>query len=209
MSLATKEPTQRGVFLVSGGIDSAYLLTLGRAYGWEMLALHVSYGQRPAKVEARAAERIADHFGVELRHASFRLGIETPLLGATPPPVRTLEEVRQQERSEFYVPGRNAILLSLAASLAESRSMPHVFFGATAEDTAFPDCQPQFFETLANALPISVRAPLWGMDKASIIRSGTLLGCPFHLTSSCYYGTNCGRCPACLIRAEAFEIAAS
>jgi len=56
-----------------------------------------------------------------------------------------------------------------------------------------------------------VHAPLLMLTKAEIIRWGTELGVPYHLTVSCYQATEaglaCGRCDSCRLRREGFAAA--
>ncbi|HZN02134.1 MAG TPA: 7-cyano-7-deazaguanine synthase, partial [Candidatus Polarisedimenticolia bacterium] len=44
------------------------------------------------------------------------------------------------------------------------------------------------------------------LSKADIVREGTRAGAPFHLTWSCYTGTDvaCGRCESCRLRLKGF-----
>ena len=55
---------------------------------------------------------------------------------------------------------------------------------------------------------LKVHAPLLSLTKAEIIRWGTELGVPYHLTVSCYQaseaGLACGRCDSCRLRREGF-----
>ena len=56
---------------------------------------------------------------------------------------------------------------------------------------------------------IRIHAPLVSMTKAEIVRRGAGLGVDYSLTFSCYdpdaSGRPCGRCDACLLRAEGFR----
>ena len=55
--------------------------------------------------------------------------------------------------------------------------------------------------------PIRVEAPILRMTKAEIVRLGTELKAPLHLTWSCYKGGEkaCGRCDSCLLRLKGFR----
>src|SRR5215468_8379692 len=65
---------KRAVVLLSGGLDSATVLAMARADGFECYALSFRYGQRHA-VELAAAERVAKALGaVEHRVAAVDLG---------------------------------------------------------------------------------------------------------------------------------------
>ena len=54
---------------------------------------------------------------------------------------------------------------------------------------------------------VAIVAPLLRLSKAGIVRLGTRLGVPYHLTQSCYdpvRGRACGRCDACQLRRKGF-----
>ena len=54
----------RAIVLLSGGLDSATVLAIARAGGWQCRALAVDYGQRH-RVELEAAGRVAQALGAE------------------------------------------------------------------------------------------------------------------------------------------------
>ncbi|MCI0589203.1 MAG: 7-cyano-7-deazaguanine synthase QueC [Planctomycetes bacterium] len=216
-------PPPSAVVLLSGGIDSATAAAIARAEGRALLALTLRYGQRHA-VEVEAARAIArslrvlEHLVLDLRLDGF--GGSALTGGSSVPKDRPLDEIGRGI-PPTYVPARNAIFLSLAAALAESRGAGEIFFGANVLDwSGYPDCRPEFLEAMERALslgtragmegsPIRLRAPLLRMTKAEIVRKGTALGLDYALTHSCYdpgtSGAACGGCDACLLRRKGFE----
>jgi len=93
-----------------------------------------------------------------------------------------------------------------------------IYFGAHSEDAqnwAYPDCTPEFIGAMANAIyigtyhAIRLHAPLQWLNKAEIVKLGYELNVRFEDTWSCYKGESyqCGKCPTCLSRIEAFKIA--
>ena len=122
-----------------------------------------------------------------------------------------------------YVPARNTIFLAHALGMAEALGATDLALGVNAVDySGYPDCRPAFidaFEALANLATkvgvesgaFKVHAPLLMLTKAEIIRWGTDLGVPYHLTVSCYQATEaglaCGRCDSCRLRREGFAAA--
>jgi 7-cyano-7-deazaguanine synthase len=212
---------EKAIVLVSGGLDSATVLAMARAEGWQCHALSVDYGQRH-RAELDAAAIVARTLGAaEHRLVRVDLGvfggsaltdnaIAVPTSPSTGIPVT-------------YVPARNTILLSLALAHAEVVGADAIYTGANAVDySGYPDCRPEYlaaFEAMANLAtkraiegsPIAIRAPIVRMGKAEIVRRGLALGVDFSLTVSCYgadgEGRACGKCDACRIRREGFAAA--
>ena len=211
----------RAVVLLSGGLDSATCLALGRTRGFECYALSVHYGQRhSAELQAAArvavALKVAEHRVMRVDLAGIGgsaltdLGIDVPLAPTAGIPIT-------------YVPARNTIMLSLALAWAEVLGSRDIFVGVNAVDySGYPDCRPEYirsFEAMARLATkagvegrgMTIHAPLIQMSKAEIISTGTQLGVDFAMTVSCYnsddQGHACGRCESCRIRSEGFSSA--
>jgi 7-cyano-7-deazaguanine synthase len=99
-----------------------------------------------------------------------------------------------------------------------AKDLTGVYFGAHSEDAAnwaYPDCTPEFIGAMANAIyigsymTIRLYTPIQWLTKKEIVLLGTKLGVPFENTWSCYKGEDlqCGTCPTCQSRREAFELA--
>ncbi|WP_336345239.1 7-cyano-7-deazaguanine synthase QueC [Halalkalicoccus ordinarius] len=209
------------VVLLSGGMDSATAAYEARNEGYEISALHTSYGQRTEGKEYDCAYRIAE----ELDASDF-LHIETDHLSAIGGSSLTDESMAVGDASDddeipdTYVPFRNANLLSMAVSYAEARGAEAVFIGAHSEDFAgYPDCRPAFFEAFQGVVDtgtkpgtaISIEAPYVERSKTEIAERGLDLGVPYEHTWSCYRAEEpaCGTCDSCSYRREAFERAGS
>lgn len=211
----------RAVVLLSGGLDSTVTAAVAKADGHELYALTIDYGQRHA-IEVEQARRVAAAMGIA-RHVVLSLDLRalggSALTGAIDVPKDRSEQERGSGVPITYVPGRNLIFLSLAAAQAEVVGAPLIYFGANVLDySGYPDCRPEFIEAFETAVnkgtkagvegkKLRVRAPLLMMSKADIIRKGTELRAPLHLTHSCYDPVGvraCGRCDSCQIRREGF-----
>jgi 7-cyano-7-deazaguanine synthase len=90
-----------------------------------------------------------------------------------------------------------------------------VYIGAVAEDSSgYPDCRPEYYRVFqelvrAGTRPetnIEIITPVIHMKKNEIVRRGSALGAPLHLTWSCYQFEDaaCGACDSCLLRLRAF-----
>lgn len=206
------------VVLLSGGLDSCVTAALA-AEDHYLALLHLRYGQRTEARERRAFEAIADHYGVP---AARRLVVDTGFLAAiggsalTDPaiPVPTADP-NASTVPVTYVPFRNAHLLSLGVSWAETLGADAVYIGVVQEDSSgYPDCTEAFCRAFGEAARtgtkdgrIRVETPIIHRDKAEIVTIGTSVGAPLHLTWSCYANETeaCGICDSCALRLRAFE----
>jgi 7-cyano-7-deazaguanine synthase len=209
---------EKAIVLLSGGLDSATTLYYAKEKGYACHCLIFDYGQRHDK-EIRLAQSLAKKNHCPHQTVKFRL----PWKGsALVDKTISLPENRVNIPDEIpvtYVPGRNIIFLSFAASFAESIGAETIFIGANFVDySGYPDCRPEFYRAYNQAIltglkagvegkKIQVKTPLIKMSKADIIRLGTRLNVPYHLTWSCYKGGKnpCGKCDSCLLRAKGFE----
>lgn len=215
--------TCKAVVLLSGGMDSCVTAAIARErHGAERLALvHASYGQRTEQRERRAFDDIADFYGVgerlvaRLDHLK-QIGGSALTDSRIAVPEHSLGESASGSLIPVtYVPFRNAHLLSVAVSWAEAIGAQAVYIGAVAEDgSGYPDCRPEYYRVFqelvrAGTRPkahIEVVTPVINMKKNQIVRRGSELGAPLHLTWSCYQFEDaaCGACDSCLLRLHAF-----
>ena len=214
----------KAVVLLSGGLDSATVLAIAKAEGYDVYALSFAYGQRHAW-ELECARAVASSMGAkEHRTATIDLrafGGSALTAEIAVPKGRTPEEM-SGEIPITYVPARNTIFLSFALAWAEVLGSSDIFIGVNALDySGYPDCRPEFiaaFERLANLATragvegrqrLKIHTPLISLTKAEIIRKGLELGVDYSLTSSCYdpspSGAPCGRCDSCVLRQKGFR----
>jgi 7-cyano-7-deazaguanine synthase len=208
------------IVLLSGGLDSATCLAIGRADGFNPLySMAFDYGQRHRHELAAAAKLAADANVRE--HRVIRIDLRQ--FGGS---ALTSDAAVPKDRDESqmsagvpitYVPARNTIFLAYALAWAEVLGAPDVFIGVNAIDySGYPDCRPEFVEAFERAGNLGtkfagrfrVHTPLIRLTKAQIIRRGTELGVDYGLTHSCYdpdeTGAACGHCDSCLLRKRGF-----
>ena len=213
--------SKRAIVLLSGGLDSATVLAMAGARGFDCYALSVHYGQRHS-AELDAARRIAATLSAREHRV---MGVDLAGIGgsALTDAGVAIPEAPTAGIPVTYVPARNTLLLALALGWAEVVGAADIFVGVNAIDySGYPDCRPQFiqeFERLARVatkagvegVPFKIQAPLIDMSKADIIRAGTLLGVDYGMTVSCYQagadGAACGKCDSCRLRATGFAAA--
>lgn len=216
----SKPQNKKAVVLLSGGLDSTTTLYVARHQGYNVTALIFDYGQRHQK-EIQHAKRIAQHGGCSYKIVKISLPWKGSALLDKKIAVPTHRMLRAGEKKIplTYVPSRNIIFLSLAASFAEAIGAKNIFIGANAIDySGYPDCRPKFVRAFQNVLAhgtkagaegkhIKIHAPLIHKTKAEIISLGRKLKVPYHLTWSCYQGTKkpCGVCDSCVLRKRGFD----
>lgn len=211
---------RKAIVLLSGGLDSTTTLFYAQRRGYKVYALIFDYGQRHSK-EVRCAIRVAKAADCEYSTVKIAFPWRGSVLldkKVSLPRDRSLREIGHGIPLT-YVPARNIIFLSFAASYAEAAGAEVIFIGANARDySGYPDCRPEFFQSFREALRrglktgvqgkiIRIETPLIHKTKSQIISLGLRLKVPYHLTWSCYEGRKipCGRCDSCLLREKGFR----
>ena len=216
----------KALVLFSGGVDSTTCLGMAiqKYAADQVLALSISYGQKHLR-EIEAAERIVSYYGVEQIQLDLARIFEYSDCSLLEHSMQELpkesygEQLKQTKGKPVstYVPFRNGLFLSSAASIALSRGCEVIYYGAHADDAAgnaYPDCSVAFQQAINDAVYIGsgeqlrVEAPFISSTKAEVVRIGLALQVPYHLTWSCYEGDRkpCGVCATCIDRAKAFQL---
>ena len=224
--LGASQEGQKALVLCSGGVDSTTLLAMAvERYGAEnVFALSISYGQRHEK-EIESAKAVAAYYGVEQRFldlSAIFADSNCSLLAHSTDQVPEESYAEQLDESNgapvsTYVPFRNGLFLSSAASMALSLGASVLYYGAHHDDwagNAYPDCSLEFVYAMNLAImegtggELRMEAPFVEWSKADIVKRGLELGVPYELTWSCYEGGNypCGACGTCIDRNRAFEL---
>ncbi len=216
----------KAMVLFSGGIDSTTCLGLAvKKYGKEnVIALSISYGQKHS-CETEAACKIAEYYEVERVTLDLSLIFkysDCSLLSGSEKEIPHESYAQQLEKTDgapvsTYVPFRNGLFLSSAASMALSKGCSVIYYGAHADDSAgnaYPDCSSVFNNAMNTAIyegsgrQLKIEAPFVGMSKADVVKTGLELNVPYEMTWSCYEGKDkpCGKCGTCIDRQNAFRL---
>ena len=222
----------KAVCLISGGMDSSTLAYVAKDMGYDILALHTSYGQLTEAKELACAQKIAasldalEFMHIPLTHLKVFGGSS---LTDTNLKVHSHGEdvdagkagsdgnaANAGELPNTYVPFRNSNLLAIATSYAETRNADAIFIGVQSSDYAgYPDCRPEYIEAFqrvidlgtSDSVHIKLMTPFVRMNKKQILEKGLRLGVPYEHTWSCYRNSEnaCGTCDSCYYRLKAFE----
>ena len=197
--------------LVSGGLDSAFLIhhLLGRRA--RVLPLYVCCGLRWEAAEVSALRRLMRAMAsprlLPLRQAELPLrslyGAHWSLSGRVPS--------AGSPDAAVYLPGRNLFLLSAASVVCAQAGAGAIALGTLAGNP-FGDAAPGFFRRMSACLsqaldrPVRIETPLRRLAKAQLIRNAPRLR--YDLTVSCLAPRgrlHCGRCNKCAERQAAFR----
>lgn len=184
------------ICLVSGGVDSSLLLYMLKKDGNDIFPLYVDYGHKSAKMEIRSYLKICKQLKIQ------SCIIKCKDLGRI-----SLSGLTNEKLSPIttpFVPGRNLLLLVIAAMYAYSKNAKIIATGFL-NNPVFPDQSKKFVLETEKLLRLSfnykvkVITPFIKLDKRAIIGLAKKHDFPLKLTYSCHSGRMkpCGVCTAC------------
>lgn len=209
------------VVLASGGMDSCVTAAIAQQ-DYTLAMLHMNYGQRTEKREEKAFRDICDFYKVPEQRILISNVHHLKAIGGSS---LTDEGIAVSQADldnpsvpSSYVPFRNANILSMAVSWAETLQAKKIFIGAVEEDSSgYPDCRQDFFAAFNKVIALGTRpeteleiiTPIIRLKKSEIVKKGLELQAPLHLTWSCYQNEDvaCGVCDSCALRLRGFQLA--
>lgn len=226
-------PNERAMVLFSGGQDSATCLAWALDRFTTVETVGFDYGQRH-RIELEARQRVFAALGETFPAWAARRGsdhaIDLAVLGGLSETALTRETeiaLAANGLPTTFVPGRNLLFLTFAATVAYRRGIRHLVAGMCETDfSGYPDCRDDTVKALQVALNLGmdtrfvVHTPLMWLDKAATWRLADSLGGAalttviVEETHTCYrgnrthrhaWGYGCGTCPACRLRADGYQ----
>ncbi len=223
----------RALVLFSGGQDSATCLAWALSHYAAVETIGFDYGQRHA-VELQVRPVLLQKMRALSPDWNARLGddhmIDLSLLAQISDTALTRDvEIAMQANGlpNTFVPGRNLLFMTVAATLAYRRGLDVLVGGMCETDfSGYPDCRDDTMKALQVALNLGMatrlklETPLMWIDKAATWRLARDLGGQALIdlirtdTHTCYlgergalheWGYGCGRCPACELRARGYH----
>jgi len=228
MTSATDPRT--ALVLFSGGQDSTVCLAWALSRFARVETLGFDYRQRH-RIELDCRLTVRAEIARQFPHWAPRLGddhlLDLALLAQLSDTALTSEraiELQANGLPNTFVPGRNLLFLTLAATVAYRRSASVLVGGMCETDfSGYPDCRDNTLKAQQLALslgldtPMTVETPLMFLTKADTWRLSEQLGGAalnaliVEHTHTCYlgergarhaWGHGCGHCPACELRAK-------
>ncbi len=208
----------KSLVLISGGMDSLLITALANERGDDLHALFFDYGQKTNRKERSSFDKICDHYEISFDKRKVLSLKELKAIGGsslTDDNINVDVELENKEIPNSYVPFRNTIFLSFAASVAETMGVDNLIIGAVLEDApGYPDCRPEYYHALNSLFTVAskskklkVETPIIDLKKSEILEKCFFLNAPLELSWSCYQSEMkpCMACDSCLLRKKAFN----
>ncbi len=227
------EVNRSALVLFSGGQDSTTCLAWALKHFDKVETIGFNYGQRH-QVEMSCRIKVLNSIRETFPTWVGKLGedhvLDLDILGQISDTSLTQDKEISFAKSGLpntFVPGRNLLFFTFAATIAYRRSLKHLVGGMCETDySGYPDCRDNTLKSLQVSLalgmdnPVVIDTPLMWLDKSATwelahqIGGDELLSIIVSETHTCYvgeretlhaWGYGCNKCPACELRRLGFE----
>jgi 7-cyano-7-deazaguanine synthase len=224
----------KALVLFSGGQDSTTCLAWALERYQHVETIGFDYRQRHA-IELDCRQQVLEQFRLQFPEWGAKLGqdhmLDLPILGQISDTALTQDKaIAFQEGGlpNTFVPGRNLLFFTLAATIAYRRGLEVLVGGMCETDySGYPDCRDNTLKAMQVGLslgldsPMVIETPLMWIDKHDTWRMAKTLGGDALVdlivehTHTCYlgdrtqrhaWGYGCGTCPACDLRRKGYEL---
>lgn len=200
-----------GILLASGGLDSTTLAYWLVKEGIKFVPLFIDYGQHCANTELETLKSVLPK--------SHTDKIE----------IVDIKSIYKYSQSRFiqpgdlwydtitaddlYIPYRNVLILTVAASFAQTLGYANVYSAFINSNHAKEiDCSNEFFDRMESILKefgaVKINMPFRNYSKYEVVKIGISLDAPIGATFSCQASpvVPCGACPNCVDRLDALKL---
>ena len=223
----------RALVLFSGGQDSTTCLAWALARFARVETIGFEYGQRhriEMDVRIETLREVRAAFPLWRDKLGDDHVVDLAVLGQISDTALTRDVAIAYEKNGLpntFVPGRNLLFLTFAATVAYRRGLNVLVGGMCETDfSGYPDCRDNTMKAMQVALSLGldqklrVETPLMWIDKAETwamaesLGGATLTKLVIEHTHTCYrgvretlhaWGYGCGECPACSLRKAGYE----
>ncbi|CAN5331837.1 7-cyano-7-deazaguanine synthase QueC [soil metagenome] len=229
---AAAASAKKALVLFSGGQDSTACLAWALERYAQVETIGFDYGQRH-RIELDCRVNVRRELLAQFPAWGAKLGedhlLDLSLLGQISDTALTEHRAIEMQANGLpntFVPGRNLLFLTFAATVAYRRGASVLVGGMCETDfSGYPDCRDNTLKALQVALslgldaPMTVETPLMFITKAETwaltesLGGAALNALVVEHTHTCYlgdrstrhaWGYGCGSCPACELRARGF-----
>jgi 7-cyano-7-deazaguanine synthase len=197
--------------LASGGLDSSVLIAK-LADSAEVYPIYVQCGFRWEDAELAVLRLFVNALhNPNVKRATILSAPTAALYGNHWSVTGARVPAADEPDENTYLPGRNILLISLAAIWCSTHGVSRIAIGSLGGNP-FPDATPEFFDNFARVLSmglghrVQIEAPLRGYHKEELIKQFKDL--PLELTLTCMApqgSQHCGQCNKCFERQQAFR----
>ena len=224
---------RRALVLFSGGQDSTVCLAHALERYSHVETVGFDYGQRHL-VELESRLHVRSELHGKFPQWADRLGddhvLDLSLLSQLSDTALTSQreiEMNAGGLPNTFVPVRNLLFFTVAASVADRRGLSVLVGGMCETDySGYPDCRDNTLKSLQVAISLgldksmTIETPLMWLDKAETwamterLGGETLIELVIEHTHSCYlgdrehrhaWGWGCGMCPSCDLRRKGYD----
>ena len=224
---------RRALVLFSGGQDSTVCLAHALERYDHVETIGFDYGQRHL-VELESRLHVRAQLLEKFVHWGAKLGqdhvVDLSLLSELSDTALTSEreiEMNAGGLPNTFVPVRNLLFFTVAASVADRRGLSVLIGGMCETDySGYPDCRDNTLKALQVAISLgldksmTIETPLMWLDKAATwamtedLGGEPLIELVVEHTHSCYlgdrehrhaWGWGCGLCPSCDLRRKGYD----
>ena len=224
---------RRALVLFSGGQDSTVCLAHALERYAHVETVGFDYGQRHL-VELESRLHVRSQLHEKFPRWAKRLGddhaLDLSLLAQLSDTALTSEreiEMNAGGLPNTFVPVRNLLFFTVAASVADRRGLSVLVGGMCETDySGYPDCRDNTLKSLQVAISLgldksmTIETPLMWLDKAETwamterLGGESLIELVIEHTHSCYlgdrehrhaWGYGCGLCPSCDLRRKGYD----
>ena len=205
-------------------MDSTVLIYEQAAAGHDPLLITVDYGHAIFKKQLELITWHADKLNLRkpiVIDIEFKPWQKTAGLfdkGYQPKEDNPLEEWDKLRYKNFFIEGRNMIMVAYVLSYCSTYQIDEVLAGYLYAAIEWQsrrtyklmtgDNSPQFVDAMNTLTNMGLshqtrfRAPFYErrLDKEQVYQAGIKLGVDFSKTYSCYFSPECGKCDNCLLR---------
>lgn len=202
--------SKKVVLLASGGLDSTTMAYWLLDKGIEVIPLFINYGQHCVDTELATLKSVLPQ--------PYKDSIEVVDISSVYKysKSRFINEANLWEEEitadDLYIPYRNVLILTLAASFAQSLGIREIYSAFINSNHAKEiDCSKEFFGNMEHLLEeygtVQMKMPFVEMSKYEVAKLGIALKAPIGETFSCQASSKvpCGACPNCVDRLEALN----